>query len=233
MERAENLPKTAWTTLVRPALDVNTSPRTRPDNGKQPLVREHGFDDIHLVRESVAEFQYRPAACRETYRIVVVRKNLTIEQGPAEQRRLFDDVRYFFYITNLVTPPAAEIVRTANQRCNQENLLAQLQSGVHATDMPVGCLVSHGAYLVMAARAWSMKAWCALLGPVQERWRAKQTREKSTLLRVEFRTFLHAVLLIPCQIVRTGRRIVDRLLSWNPWHEVLFRFLDRLAPLHG
>jgi hypothetical protein len=28
---------------------------------------------------------------------------------------------------------------------------------------------------------------------------------------------------LPCQIVRTGRRILYRLLSWNPWLEVFCR----------
>ena len=46
------------------------------------------------------------------------------------------------------------------------------------------------------------------------------------LLRMDFRTFLDAVVNLPCQIVKTGRRIVYRLLSWNPWHHVLFRLLD-------
>ncbi len=85
--------------------------------------------------------------------------------------------------------------------------------------------------MVMAALAWSMKAWWALLTPVDARWKEKHEKEKRTLLRMEFDTFLHAVMLVPCQIVKTGRRLVFRLLSWNPWHSVLFRLLDRIVSL--
>ena len=33
---------------------------------------------------------------------------------------------------------------------------------------------------------------------------------------------------IPAQIVRKGRRIVYRFLSWNPWQTSFFRLLDVL-----
>ena len=82
------------------------------------------------------------------------------------QRELFDEIRYFFYITNIVTVSREEIVFEANSRCNQENLIGQLKGGVHATNMPLGCMVSNGAYMVMAALAWRLKAWWALLVPV-------------------------------------------------------------------
>lgn len=229
---AEDLPADAWRKLTRPAkYAVRTAPRTRPENWKQPLVEEKGYRDIQLVGEDVAEFAYQPHACARSYRLVVVRKNLTIAEGVGVQRRLFDEVRYFFYISNLPDVSAEEIVFEANSRCNQENLIAQLKSGVHAATMPLGCLVSNGAYLVMAALAWSLKAWWALLTPIAARHAKTQAAEKQKLLRMEFDTFLHAVMLVPCQIVSTGRRLIFRLLSWNPWHESLFRLLDRLAVL--
>ena len=58
-------------------------------------------------------------------------------------------------------PRPAEIVFAANDRCNQENLLAQLKNGVHALTAPVDNLVSNWAYMVMAALAWNLKAGCA------------------------------------------------------------------------
>ena len=47
---------------------------------------------------------------------------------------------------------------------------------------------------------------------------------------MEFKKFLNYLMRVPCQIVRTGRRIVYRLLSWNPWLEVLLRGAEAL---HG
>jgi Transposase DDE domain len=66
--------------------------------------------------------------------------------------------RYFFYLTNDRTTPASEIVFLANDRCDQENVIAELKSGVKALAMPVDDLVSNWAYMVMASLAWSLKA---------------------------------------------------------------------------
>ena len=124
---------------------------------------------------------------------------------------------------------AAGIVFQANDRCDQENLIAQLKAA-GAMAMPVGDLVSNWAYLVMAGLAWSLKAWAALLLPEVGRWGEKYRAEKRSLLRMEFRTFCVALIEVPCQIVRGGRRLVYRLLSWNPWQGVFLRLVERL---HG
>ena len=141
---------------------------------------------------------------------------------------LFDDIRYFFYITNDTSTPAHEIVLLANGRCNQENLIEQLKNGVRAMQMPVDNLISNWAYMVMASMAWSLKAWFALSLPETGRWAEKYKSEKSAVLRMEFKKFLNAFMLLPCQIVRCGRRIVYRLLSWNPWQQVFLRGVDVL-----
>lgn len=223
---ADGLPQTAWKRLIRPQKhEAATSRRARPQNVKERIVKERGFENIRLCSERVAQFEYRPGRCRKAYRIVVVRKNLSVEKG---ERRLFDDVRYFFYITNLWAPPAEEIVAAANGRCNQENLIEQLKNGARAMEMPVGDLLSNWAYMVMASLAWTLKAWLALALPARGRWKQKHRGQKQSLLRMEFKTFLNAVMRLPCQIIRTGRRIVYRLLSWNPWQEVLLRAVDAL-----
>ena len=50
--------------------------------------------------------------------------------------RLFEEYRYLFYVTNDRTRTAEEIVFAANNRCDQENLIAQLKGGVHAAFNP-------------------------------------------------------------------------------------------------
>ena len=223
--RADQLEPDCWARLERPAkYEVASQPRQRPDKVKERIVRERGFENIRLRGEDVAEFAYRPGACDRDYRVVVVRKNLSVAKG---EQVLFDDIRYFFYITNRADP-ADQIVMRANQRCNQENLIEQLKNGVHALGMPVGDQTSNWAYMVMASLAWTLKAWFALLLPETGRWGQKYQAEKQTVLRMEFKTFLNAFMLVPCQLVRTGRRIVFRLMAWNPWLPVLFRAVDVL-----
>ena len=43
---------------------------------------------------------------------------------------------------------------------------------------------------------------------------------------MKFKRFVNAFVRLPCQIVRTGRKIVCRLLSWNRWQSVLLRAAD-------
>jgi hypothetical protein len=226
VEIAGNLPQGAFSRLQRPPkYEVKTEPRRRPENVKERIVVERGFENLRLEKEEVAEFPYCPTKCRKTYRIVVLKKSLWRERG---QERLFPETRWFFYLTNDRRKSPAEIVREANGRCNQENLIAQLKSGVKALAMPVDNLVSNWAYMVMASVAWSLKAWSALLLPERGRWKKKHREEKQTLLKMEFATFRQAMIQVPAQIVRTGRRIVYRLLAWNPWQHVFFRLLDQL-----
>jgi hypothetical protein len=142
--------------------------------------------------------------------------------------RLFEEYRYFFFITNDHRLTAEEVVMEANGQCNQENLVSQLKTGVHALTTPVDDLVSNWAYMVMASMAWTLKAWAALLIPEAPRHVAKHRAEKQALLRMEFRTFRAAMIQMPCQIVRGSRRLVHRLLSWNPWQEVFLRLVERL-----
>lgn len=225
-EIAENLPKQAWKRLCRRAkYEVQTTPRARPENVKEQVVRDRQFENIRLVKEYVAEFQYSPILCQKTYRVVVVWKDLEVSQG---QKKLFDDSRCFFYITNDWESPAAEIVFDANDRCDQENLVQQHKSGVRSLTAPVDNLVSNWAYMVMAGLAWSLKAWAALLLPETGRWKEQRCAEKRKLLRMDFTTFRQAIIQMPTQIVQGGRRIVYRLLSWKAWQPVFFRLLDQL-----
>jgi Transposase DDE domain group 1 len=224
---ADELPQMSWTALKRPArYEVKTRPRAKPENVKEQVVRDREFKNLVLQSEDVAEMPYRPVACRKSYRLIVVRKNLTVEKG---ELRLFDDYRYFFYLTNDWDRPVAEIVFDANQRCNQENLHAQLKSGVRALTAPVDTLESNWAYMVMTALAWNLKAWWALW-PIETpgRWQEQQRHDKATVLGMEFKTFKSAFLRLPCQVVRGGRRLLYRFLSWSPWQALFFRTFAQL-----
>ena len=202
---------------------IETKPRERPENVKDAVVVERGFKTLRTNAEDVVDFDYQPGNCSRPHRIVALRKNITVTKG---ETALFDEIRYFFYITNDRTLSSDEVVHEARQRCNQENLISQLKNGVHALHAPVNTLNANGAYMLMASLAWTLKAWFALSLPVAPRWEARHLAERDEILRMEFRTFVSAIINIPAQIIRTGRRIIFRLLSWNPWEKILFRFLD-------
>jgi hypothetical protein len=218
---AEGLAPETWQKLEREArYEVKTEPRSRPEKVKEEVVKQQGYRNVKLKGEEVAEMPYQPGKCAQSYRLVVVRKNLSVERG---EEVLFEDVRYFFYITTLLELSAEQVVESANERCDQENVIEQLKNGVNAMRMPVDDLVSNWAYMVMAALAWNFKAWYALLMPSKPRG--------MEVLRMEFRRFLHGFILIPAQIVRSGRRIIYRLLGYNSHLEDFFATFERLRRL--
>ena len=223
---ADGLGDSKWKRLRRPPrYTVKTQARTKPERVKEQIIVEREFKNIVLNSEDVAEFEYRPTACKKTYRMIVVRKNLSVEKG---ENVLFDDIRYFFYITNDRDLSAANIVFSCNDRCNQENLIEQLKNGPRAFRAPLDNLYSNWAYMLMASLAWTLKAWSALWLPETGRWKERRRAEKRKLLRMEFRTFVNTMIRVPCQIVKTGRRIVYRVLSWNESQPVFWRLAEVL-----
>jgi len=179
-------------------------------------VVERQFENQKLVGEDLGEIEYQPTKCKRKYRVIILRKNISVQKG---EKVLFEEVRYFFYITNR-KDKAEKIVGLANGRCDQENVIEQLKNGVNAMRMPVNDLVSNWAYMVITALAWNLKAWYGLLVPSRERG--------IELVKMEFRRFLHAILLLPCQVVRTARRVIYRVLSYNSWLTDFFATWERL-----
>ncbi len=227
-QHADGMGDDAFTELVRRARRAfveEADRRARPPRVKEAFVRAKGYKNITLRSEDIAEFDYKPGACKQAYRMVVLRKNLSIERG---ETALFDDVRYFFYITNDRNLTAEQVVFEANDRCNQENLIEQLKNGVRALHAPVNTLNANWAYMVMASIAWTLKAWMALSLPISPRWREKHEAERRAWLRMEFRTFRNAVIEVPAQVLQSGRRRIWRFLAWRPQLPVLFRLLHAL-----
>jgi hypothetical protein len=220
VQLAKELAESAWQRLERlPQYEILTEPRQKAFRYKEQIVIEKGFKNQILVGEDIAEIEYQPVKCQRKFRVVILRKNLSVQAG---EKVLFEDLRYFFYITNR-TDKAAKIVGLANGRCDQENVIEQVKNGVNAMRMPVNDLLSNWAYMVMAALAWNLKAWYGLLMPNRERG--------MELVKMEFRRFLQAILLLPCQIVRTARRVIYRIVGYNSWLNDFFATFERITAL--
>ncbi|MGC8625718.1 MAG: IS1380 family transposase, partial [Phycisphaerae bacterium] len=70
---------------------------------------------------------------------------------------------------------------------------------------------------------------CGLLLPVTPgRWESRHREQRHTIIGMEFKRFRNAMLRIPCQIVKTGRRIIYRIMSWNPWTSSLLRLAEAM-----
>jgi hypothetical protein len=205
--------ETAYKPLKRrPKWAVKTEPRARPENVKERIVKERGYKNLVLEEEHVAELPYQPARAKRGYRLIVLRKRIRVEQG---QLRLADETIYFFYVTNvpIAELSAQQVVFEANARCDQENVIEQLKNGVRAMRMPSDTLLSNWAWLVIASLAWNLKAWLSLTLPNKQ--------EARELGRMEFRRFLNSLVLVPCQVVKTARRVLLRILCFSRWAHVL------------
>jgi hypothetical protein len=210
--RANVLPAEAWRPLERRGPAGKTAIRERPENVKATVVKDRGFLNQRLASEYVTEMEYRPTKGRGTYRLVTLLKIITVDRGGEP---LFDEVRFHFYVTNVPRSKLSpdKVVFEANARCNQENLIEQLKNGVQAMRLPVADLVGNWAYMAIASLAWNLKAWLGLVLP--------DAMGGAEIRRVEFRRFLNELILLPCQIVESGRRLVYRLLTVSGWVRVL------------
>jgi hypothetical protein len=215
---ANELDDSQWDLLEKqPKYQVKTKPRRRPENVKQQVVKKRKFKKIQTEAEHVAEFFYQPGKCKKTYRMIVVRKTLKVIKG---EMNLFDDVRYFFYITNDSKRSAAEMVVFYRNRSDHENDIEQLKNGVKALMPASDSLLSNWALMVIASLAWDLKAWYGLL--------LSYRPLGLSIVRMEFKRFLNTFMRIPCLIIKTGRRIYYRLLGYNEKLKHVIKFSETI-----
>jgi hypothetical protein len=206
--RAEALDSSAWQRLQRPAPYENKTgaTRARRHNRKQEVVQERGYLNLRLNYEDVAEFTYRPGKCKRDYRVVAVCKNISRIKG---EQALIEEIRYFFYFTTYpaTTHTPAQIVELANERCDQENIHGQLESGLGALRPPVDDLLSNWAYLLIAAPAWNIKSWPAMM--------MHRNHDRHAFIGMEFKRFLDIVIRIPAMVIVRARALVVPLVTYT------------------
>lgn len=210
---AEGLNPRAWKRLRRPpAYQPRTEKRrARRDNTKRDIVKQREYLNLELNHEHVAVFTYKPRKCKRAYRVVALRKNISRTRG---ENVLIEEIRYFFYITTYTDKTPAQIVELANERCDQENIVGQLKSGIAALRVPLYDLVSNWAYMLIAALAWNIKAWFAMM--------MHRKTDRHDYIRMEFRRFFHTVVLIPAMITCRARGITVRLIGYTTALDRLF-----------
>ena len=198
---ADALPESAWKPYRGPGERAHRTPplaqrRKRRPNLRRRLARQRGKYDLRLERQWVAEIPYRPQRSQTTYRLVIRRQR--IEEH--HQGQLFELWRYRYVMTNL--PPSTstrEAVDLTYQRCDQENVIEQLQHGISGMRMPTGGLISNAAYLTCARLAHNLKAWLAQLALPRE------------TMRWEWKRFRHAFVYVAARVLRQSRQIHVRL----------------------
>jgi hypothetical protein len=114
-------------------------------------------------------------------------------------------------VTNLPASwSAEEVIDATYQRCDQENVIEQMGSGVGLWRMPVAEFDGNSAWLEIGRLAWNLGKWIAQLTLPAEvvRWEWKRYRK----------AFVH----LAAEVILRSRQCWLRI---SPAH----RFLDRLV----
>jgi hypothetical protein len=214
---AGQIPDSEWELLQKEPRKIKTQPRKKPENVKAQVVERRKFKNIKTECEHVAEFEYRPGKCQKPYRMIVLRKTIKVLKG---QCQLFDDIRYFFYITNDDKKSMEQLIQFYRDRADHENDIEQLKNGVSALNNPSDSLISNWAYMAIASLSWDLKAWYGLLLPYRALGRS--------IVRMEFKKFIHTFIQIPCLIIKSGRKITYRLVGYNDQLKHIFKMFHRM-----
>jgi hypothetical protein len=221
-EQAAALPSSAFrpfhTRAARQRQAVRSTPgyerRRKKRNQRRERTRERGWRDKRLVKQWLAETTFAPPNQPNTYRLIVRRQLIENHQG---QQHLFDEHRDRYVVTNLpATVSAEEVIDMTYERCDQENLIEQMSSGLPAWRMPVAEFDGNCAWLEIARLAWNMAKWIAQLVLPQEvvRWEWKRFR-------------LHYV-LVPAQLISRARQLWVRLMGPRSTIDPVLLALERL-----
>lgn len=213
---AETIPQKAWKPF-RPSATSRkrktTQRRKRRRNLRRKTVRTRGKRDLKLEKQWLAETEYRPARSARTYRLIIRRQR--IEE--ANQGQLFELWRYRYVITNVPKSYSAEeAVGLTYQRCDQENIIEQLQNGVAAMRMPTGSFLANSAFLVIARLAHNLKSWLAQLALPQE------------VMRWEWKRFRYAFVYVAARVIHRARQTIVRIANTQRFAEAFRIGLVRL-----
>ena len=183
---------------------------------RQRIARRRGYRRVSTIREWVTEIPFTPAGLDHPVRLVILRKWVRQER----QRELMTHYSYRAFVTNLPpTVSAAEVVRHADKRCNQENAIEQAKNGLGAMRMPTGTLLANAAFLMAGQIAWNLRAWLSLLA-----------LPRQTLLW-EWGWFRRAFVHAPAHIISCSRSAVVRIASSHRFAAYIIRASRHLAAM--
>jgi len=192
--------------LVERRTRPSFAPRRKKPNRRRQCARAHNFKEKQLVKQWLTEVDQIDAAGKP-YRLVIRRQLIEHREG---QRFLFDEYRYRYIVTSLpASVSTQEVVDLTYERCDQENVIEQLGSGLAAWRMPVAEFDGNSAWLEIARLAWNLGKWIAQLALPPE------------VVRWEWKRFRQAFVYVAAQVIRRSRQIVLRLSAAHRWYQLL------------
>jgi hypothetical protein len=217
IEKAESIKNKGWNEL--PRAEKRIEREHGHENVKERVIAERNFEQIKQRTEYVSEYRNTPSNCKKEYRMFVVRQLKEKLIGGLLEGEFY---KYFQYITTFENEDAGELLKLIRKRFNHENKIEQLANGVHAFKMPAKEFNANWAYMVIAAMAWNMKCWFGLL---MDEINAELSHK---LISVEFKRFQNWIINIPCQIIKSGRYVVFKIMSYSLFLEEFIKLTEKL-----
>ncbi|MDA1082804.1 MAG: IS1380 family transposase [Gemmatimonadetes bacterium] len=189
-------------------------PRSKKHNRRRRRSRQRGYKERLQTKQWVAETTYQPPGQPNVYRLVVRRKLIEHRKG---QTHLFDAYEYAWVVTNLPDNFGAEdVIDHTYQRCDQENVIEQMGSGLAGWRMPVAEFDGNCAWLEIARLAWNMGKWIAQLVLPAE------------VVRWEWKRFRLHYILVPAQLIKRARQLWVRIMGARSTIDPLLLAFDAL-----
>lgn len=216
---AQSIPEQQWkpfrTRAQRQRAERAAQPtyrrRKRRRNRRRKRARERGYKNLRLIKQWVAEVSLPGRGWNEATRLVIRRQLIEHSQG---QQHLFMAYRYRYVMTNLpLSVTASEVIDLTYERCDQENLIEQMGSGLAAWRMPTAERDANAAWLEIARLAWNLAKWVAQLALPEE------------VVRWEWKRFRQAWVYVAAQVITRSRQVWIRLSGSH-------RFVQDLVAAH-
>ncbi len=216
---ADSIPESEWQRFETRASRMAAArkktsgyrPRKKRPNRRQERARDRGYKSKRLAKQWIAEVPWRPPGSDRTYRLVLRRQLIDNTKG---QAFLFSEYRYRYVVTDLPSSiSTARVIDMTYERCDQENLIEQLGSGLAAWRMPVGQFAGNCAWLEIARLAWNLAKWIAQLVLPEE------------TVRWEWKRFRNAFVYLAADVIKRSRQIWVRFSQSH-------RFFDTLREAH-
>lgn len=190
----------------------NRGRRRRKPNRKRQRALERGYNNKRLLGQWITEVPYQPAGSKKTYRLVLRRRLIEHSEG---QLVLFKEYEYRYVLTDLPHDLAStrDVVDLTYERCDQENLVEQMGSGIAGWRMPVREFAGNCAWLEIARLAWNLGKWIAMLALPDE------------VVRWEWKRFRQAFVYVAAEVVKRSRQ------TWVRFSDA-HRFLDLIQLAH-
>jgi hypothetical protein len=138
---------------------VGARKRKKRKDRKMKISVERKPDTQLKGRSQIASFSYTPKGWGEAFRFVVKRTEIL----DADYKQLYLDDGMCKYTYHVIVTNSSEsdvqVMRIAQQRANQENLIKDFKYGLGLSHVPTGFMNANRVYFSIAALAWNIKTW--------------------------------------------------------------------------